>query len=84
MKSRKIGAIYAIICIICAALWLFVDWNWESVAIGCVKIVLLIFISFGSAELGTCPYCNKVGVPVFLPRKKYAYCSKCGKRITYY
>lgn len=84
MKSRKKGILFAIAAIACLVMWLFIDRNWGNVAVGCVKIILLIFILFCSAELSACPYCRKLGVPIFLPGKKYTYCRKCGKRITYY
>ena len=84
MKSRKKGILFTIVDIVCLVMWLFIDRNWEIIAVGCVKIALLIVVLFCGAELGTCPYCGKVGIPIFQLRKKYTYCSKCGKRITFY
>ncbi len=84
MKSRKKGILFIIVDIICLVMWLFIDRNWENIAVGCAKIALLIVVLFCSAELATCSYCGKVGIPIFQLRKKYAYCRKCGKRITFY
>ncbi len=83
MKSRKKGILFIIIDITCLVMWLFVDRNWENIAIGCAKIVVLIIVLFWGAVLGSCPYCGKIGIPIF-STKKYAYCRKCGKKITYY
>ena len=84
MKSRKKGILFIIVDIVCLVMWLFIDRNWGNITVGCAKIALLIVVLFCSAELGTCPYCGKVGIPIFQFRKKYAYCRKCGRRIRFY
>lgn len=56
MKSRKKGLLFIIVDIVCLVMWLFIDRNWEIIAVGCAKIALLIVVLFCSAELGSCPY----------------------------
>lgn len=65
MKSRKKGIVFITVDIVCLVMWLFIDRNWEIVAVGCAKIALLIAVSFCSAELGTCPYCGKLEYQYF-------------------
>ncbi len=84
MKSRKKGIVIVVADIVCIVIWLFLDRNWESIPMGCLKIILLIAVFFSSIEAAACPYCRKVTIPLIPLRQIQVYCRKCGKHITYY